>query len=101
VLHLTRQKAFSFDRLPVGGGAGIVNANRKNNGASWRMVVEMTPEPNAYGIFPGGQSGNPGSYYYNRSLADWAAGRYHKLLLLQDAQQENPAIQFTMTLQSK
>jgi penicillin G amidase len=101
VLHLTRQKAFSFERIAVGGGAGIVNANRKNNGASWRMVVEMGPEPNAYGVFPGGESGNPGSYYYNRSLGDWAAGRYHKLLFLKDAQQENAAIQFTQTLQSR
>jgi penicillin amidase len=101
VLHLTRQKAFSYDRIPVGGGAGIVNANRKNNGASWRMVVEMGAEPNAYGVFPGGQSGNPGSRYYNRSLSDWAAGRYHKLLYLRDAQQADPAIQFTQTLQPR
>jgi penicillin G amidase len=101
VLHLTRQKAFSFYRIPVGGGAGIVNANRNNNGASWRMVVEMGSEPNAYGVFPGGQSGNPGSYYYNRSLGDWAAGRYHKLLFLKNAQQESAALQFTQTLQSR
>jgi penicillin amidase len=101
VLHLTRQKAFSYDRIPVGGGAGIVNANRKNNGASWRMVVEMGAEPNAYGVFPGGQSGNPGSRYYNRSLSDWAAGRYHKLLYLRDAQQADPAVQFTQTLQPR
>ncbi len=101
VLHLTRQKAFSYDHLPSGGGAGIVNATRKNNGASWRMVVEMGAEPVGYGIFPGGQSGNPGSPYYNRSLADWAAGKYHKLLFLRDAQQEDPALQFTQTLKSR
>ncbi len=101
VLHLTRQMAFSYARIPVGGGAGIVNANRNNNGASWRMVVEMGAEPNAYGVFPGGQSGNPGSYYYNRSISDWAAGRYHKLLFLRDAQQDDPALQFTQTLQAR
>lgn len=101
VMHLSRQMALSFDRLPVGGNAGIVNANRKNNGASWRMVVEMGPEPVAWGVFPGGQSGNPGSPFYARSIDDWAAGRYHKLLLLKSPEQTDPAIQFTQTLQPR
>lgn len=99
VQHLTRQKAFSFYRIPVGGNGGIVNANRKNNGASWRMVVEMGPEVNAWGVFPGGQSGNPGSSYYSSSLDDWAAGRYHRLHLLKSANEKNPAIFFSQTLQ--
>lgn len=98
VAHLTRQKPFGRERIPVGGGASIVNANRKNNGASWRMVVEMGESPDAYGVFPGGQSGNPGSPYYDRSIDDWAAGRYHKLLLLPDEKAEDKAITFTQTI---
>lgn len=99
VQHLSRQAAFSYYRLPVGGNAGIVNANRKNNGASWRMVVELGDEPNAWGIFPGGQSGNVGSQYYATGIHDWAAGRYHKLLYLKTQDQQDPAILFTQTLQ--
>ncbi|MBP6641420.1 MAG: penicillin acylase family protein, partial [Bacteroidia bacterium] len=99
--HLTTQAALGYTRIPVGGNAGIVNANRKNNGASWRMVVEMGSEPVGYGVFPGGQSGNPGSPYYARSMNDWAAGRYHKLLFLKTADQTEAAVTFTQTLQPK
>ncbi len=99
--HLTTQAALGYNRIPVGGNAGIVNANRKNNGASWRMVVEMGSEPVGYGVFPGGQSGNPGSPFYARSMNDWAAGRYHKLLFLKTAEQTEAAVTFTQTLQPK
>jgi penicillin G amidase len=31
------------------------------------------------GIYPGGQSGNPGSPRYNNFTADWAEGRLYPL----------------------
>ena len=48
------------------------------------MVVELTPEgPEAYGVFPGGPSGNPGNALYDSDIDRWAEGGYHKLELLQ------------------
>jgi penicillin amidase len=47
---------------------------------SWRMIVELTDGINAYAIYPGGQSGNPGSKYYDAFIDDYIAGRYYKLL---------------------
>ena len=44
------------------------------------MVTELTDEVNAYGIYPGGQSGNPGSKYYDTFINDWLVGKYYKLL---------------------
>ncbi|MEM7036330.1 MAG: penicillin acylase family protein [Bacteroidota bacterium] len=82
VLHLTRQKPFSHYRVPIGGNGGIVNANRKNWGASWRMIVELGPETKAYGVIPGGESGNPGSPNFDHMIDDWAAGRYFPLHFL-------------------
>ena len=38
-----------------------INAARNDHGPSWRMVVQLTEKTEAYGIYPGGQSGNPGS----------------------------------------
>lgn len=101
VVHLTRQKAFSFYELPTGGDAGIVNANHANVGASWRMVVELGAEPNAYGVFPGGESGNPASPFYSNSIPVWAAGQYHKLEYLKSADEKNPAVIFSQTFQGK
>jgi penicillin amidase len=75
--------AFSRFNLPIGGGGNIVNATKKNHGPSWRMIVEMSSPPTALGIYPGGQSGNPGSKYYDNFIDDWAAGNYHNLNFLQ------------------
>ena len=44
------------------------------------MVVEMKDEPEAYGIYPGGQSGNPGSKYYDGSVDNWSKGQYYQIV---------------------
>lgn len=82
VIHLLRQPAFSRNEIPVGGNHNIVNAAFGRHGPSWRMVVELGPEIKAWGIYPGGQSGNPGSYWYDNTIKDWANGRYYPLIML-------------------
>ncbi|MTE27681.1 penicillin acylase family protein [Winogradskyella ouciana] len=82
--HLLRGlPAFSRFDIPIGGDRNIVNATSENHGPSWRMIVEMTTPPTAIGIYPGGQSGNPGSKYYDNFIDDWAEGKYHSLNFLQ------------------
>ncbi|WP_299368749.1 penicillin acylase family protein [Winogradskyella sp.] len=75
--------AFSRFDIPIGGDRNTVNAASENHGPSWRMIVEMTSPPTAIGIYPGGQSGNPGSQYYDNFIDDWAAGNYYDLNFLQ------------------
>jgi penicillin amidase len=82
VLHLTKTEALSRLNLPIGGGVNIINATTENHGPSWRMVVHLTDEIEAYGLYPGGQSGNPGSPYYDSFVDYWAAGKYYRLLFL-------------------
>jgi len=82
VLHLTKIPALSRMNLPIGGGVNIINATSENHGPSWRMVVHLTDEIEAYGLYPGGQSGNPGSPYYDSFVDYWAAGKYYRLLFL-------------------
>ncbi|WP_019670143.1 penicillin acylase family protein [Eudoraea adriatica] len=84
--------AFSRFNLPIGGGRNIVNATKKNHGASWRMIVEMSSPPTALGIYPGGQSGNPGSRYYDNFIDDWAAGKYRTLNFMQTDSNEDGII---------
>ena len=45
------------------------------------MVVELTDDINAYGVYPGGQSGNPGSRYYDNFINTWIKGNYYKIHL--------------------
>lgn len=83
--------------LPIGGNRGIVNATSRNHGPSWRMIVEMSDPPTALGVYPGGQSGNPGSKYYDNMVDTWAAGKYLELDFMQKAQATDKTI-FTQTL---
>ena len=86
VQHLLRLAPFGQNQLHMGGNGGIVNASRKNVGPSWRMVVELGPEVKAWGIYPGGPSGNPGSKHYNTYVQPWAAGEYNVLHLYANAE---------------
>lgn len=85
VQHLLRLNAFSSEKLFVGGSEHAPNATTSTHGPSWRMIVELKPEGvEAYGVLPGGQSGNPGSKNYINSLENWTKGEYHRLQLLKD-----------------
>ena len=68
--------------LPIGGGANTINAAKQITGPSWRMVVSLTAKTEAYGVYPGGQSGNPGSKYYDSFVDQWAAGKYYALWMM-------------------
>ncbi|MCI4666941.1 MAG: penicillin acylase family protein [Bacteroidia bacterium] len=78
--HLSRTLTpFSRLQIPTNGNGGILNATGTQTGPSWRMVVELGPEIKAYAIYPGGQSGNPGSPSYDSFINDWVDGKYYKL----------------------
>ena len=92
--------AFSRFKLPIGGNGGIVNATSKNHGPSWRMIVEMSDPPKALGVYPGGQSGNPGSKFYDNLVDIWAAGEYLELNFMPSANTTS-GVMFTQTLNPK
>lgn len=79
VPHLARLNGFGSDILPSGGFRDAPNALSKHHGPSWRMVVELTQPVKAFGVYPGGQSGNPGSPHYDTGLDHWAKGEYFAL----------------------
>jgi penicillin amidase len=82
-------EAFGFFNIQTGGGKGMINATAERHGASWRMVVEMGDEITAFGIYPGGQSGNPGSRFYDNMLEKWRNGEYLNFnLRMPDDQEE-------------
>lgn len=83
VNHLLRIPAFSVANVHTGGNTGIVNATSRNHGPSWRMIVSVDKPMEAYGIYPGGQSGNPGSHFYDNRIQTWAEGKYDTLRFLQ------------------
>ncbi|ASZ13748.1 penicillin acylase family protein [Chitinophaga pendula] len=97
IRHLTRSlPAFSRMHLNTGGGAQIVNATKQTHGPSWRMVVEMGEKVTAYGIYPGGQSGNPGSPYYDNAVSDWVGGNYYLLHIFDRDHKDDAGIKYKM-----
>lgn len=103
VYHLLKTNAMAFARegLMNGGGNGIINATQHDHGPSWRMVVEMTSPVNAYGVYPGGQSGNPGSKYYDNFIADWTKGQYYKLWFMESAATDGKNCKWKLSFASK
>ncbi|MHA7878046.1 MAG: penicillin acylase family protein [Bacteroidota bacterium] len=74
--HLANITPFGLDNLQISGGAHILNANEGNYGASMRLLVALGAQPKGWFIYPGGQSGNPGSPYYTNFIERWRQGKY-------------------------
>jgi penicillin amidase len=85
IKHLALIPAFGRLDLKIGGHKTAPNAIKNGNGPSWRMLVELDDQVHARGVFPGGQSGNPGSRWYDNMVDTWAKGEYYDLLLLKSA----------------
>ena len=92
VPHLLGIPAFSALAIPVQGGRGTLNPSFGDgvHGASWRMVVELGAQVRAWGIYPGGQSGNPASAEYTDRLARWSAGELDELIVPRSAAELGP-----------
>jgi penicillin amidase len=98
ISHLLKQEGFSY-HVKHGGNSSIVNAHSKRNGPSWRMVVSLEKTGiQAWGVYPGGQSGNPGSPYYNNLIQLWEAGNYIKFTFVPEAEKMKGKTLATVTL---
>ncbi len=90
--HLARFPNVGRMHLPTSGNSDNVNAITQTHGPSWRMIVSLGPEVKAWGIYPGGQSGNPGSRFFDNAVDDWVAGKYYELLYLKTASDKDARI---------
>jgi penicillin amidase len=99
VYHLLKEAVMPFAKagLPIGGGTHIINATQHSHGPSWRMVVHLTEKTEAWGVYPGGQSGNPGSKYYDSFIDQWAAGKYYPLWFMRAGDKTDKKVKWKMT----
>lgn len=86
VMHLSKLPSLSHQEIPISGFKFALNAIRGNHGPSWRMIVELDDYPRAYGVYPGGQSGNPASKLYDSNLEAWTKGEYFELQFMKNAE---------------
>ncbi|MBN2246131.1 MAG: penicillin acylase family protein [Candidatus Aminicenantes bacterium] len=82
IFHLARIPGLGRENLRTPGSSGTVRATANTWGPSWCLVVTWDQQVCAWGIYPGGQSGNPGSRFYDNMVDDWREGRVQKLHFL-------------------
>lgn len=100
IRHLSRVLTpFSREGLPTDGNSGILNATSRFGGPSWRMLVSMERPVVARGVYPGGQSGNPGSEHYDDFIEKWQEGDYFPLWLMASPNASGPTVDQTISLQ--
>jgi penicillin amidase len=96
VEHLLRLAPFS-NNVYNGGNRESVNATTKRTGPSWRMVVSLEKSGvKAWGVYPGGQSGNPGSKFYENLIPAWAAAKPYPLAFFSTSEAYKQSTSLTM-----
>jgi penicillin G amidase len=79
---VTQADALGYGPRASGADSWTVNAADgglvSHQGPSWRMIVAWAGHGAATGagVYPGGQSENPASPWYEDQMADWWDGRY-------------------------
>jgi penicillin amidase len=86
IMHLANIEPFSALDIYNGGNAGIINATNTANGPSWRMIVDEGAMK-GYVVYPGGESGNPGSKYYDNMVKTWAQGQYYEARFIKQGEE--------------
>ncbi len=98
ITHLARVLApFNTKNLAIGGGYHNINAAKADHGPSWRMIVSLTQQTEAYGVYPGGQNGNPGSKFYDNFVDQWVAGKYYPLWMMTKGQEKDARVKWKMS----
>jgi penicillin G amidase len=60
------------------------------------MIVSLTAQTEAWGVYPGGQSGNPGSKYYDDFVTSWADGKYYPLWMMKASEEGDKRVKGKM-----
>lgn len=98
--HITRSEALRplwRENLPYPGWKQTLSPARglpATGSASWRVVVDLsTSPPTAWGVYPGGQSGNPFSTQYDAHVDTFTSFGYFPLSLARSPQSLRATIQ--------
>ncbi|MCC5931628.1 MAG: penicillin acylase family protein [Cyclobacteriaceae bacterium] len=99
IMHMAGIEAFSFTKLSIGGSGDAINAITARHGPSQRLIVAFEGNGvKAWSNYPGGQSGNPGSKYYNNFIKMWENGQYIEILFMKDKKDKSDKIKYTSRL---
>jgi penicillin amidase len=82
-----------------GGSADAINALSPVHGPSWRMVVSLEPAGvRMWMTYPGGQSGNAGSIFYNNLIPSWEQGHHKPLPMFRNTHEARKRQLYTLLI---
>ncbi len=96
--HVGQVPGLGRSNIFTDGAGESINAVRGSHGPSWRMVVQLGPEIKAWGIYPGGQSGNPGSKFYDNMIDEWRDGELYPLWFMKEKPAASDSVAYSITL---
>lgn len=92
IAHLSDLRPLSYGPVPEDGGANILmnapipydlsileRGYYVRHGPSWRIIAEMGDGNKIFGVYPGGQSGNPVSKHYTEFIELWLNYKYYEV----------------------
>jgi len=100
VMHLAKLDPLSKLNVYCGGNRGIINATSDRHGPSWRMIVDFGAMK-GYCVYPGGESGNPGSKFYDNLVEKWSKGEYFEANFSADIETVKKKALFTNQFNNK
>ncbi|MEJ0101088.1 MAG: penicillin acylase family protein [Bacteroidota bacterium] len=99
IFHLLKTiTPFAQMGIRTGGWNNTINAITISHGPSWRMVIHLDTATEAYGVYPGGQSGNPGSAFYDNFVNKWANGEYYTLWMMNKSDASDKRVKWKINL---
>ena len=98
ISHLAQIPVFSRSLPGASGTNGVLNATGSTTGPSWRMIVEMTTPVKAQVVYPGGQSGDPSSPYFDNMVDAWKDGKYYQAHFVKTPEELNSLKLYTLKL---
>lgn len=87
IRHLARIPGLGSGLLTSDGARDTPLALSSGFGPSWRMVVSLEKPVKAWGVLPGGASGNPGNANYVAGIDEWCTGKYFELAFLHSTEE--------------
>jgi penicillin amidase len=90
--HIALIPGLGDEGYQVAGDRSTIMANEGNHGPNWKLVVALGEKPRAWGIYAGGQSGDPASRHYDEFLEPWRKGEMRELHLLQSPDEQSPRL---------
>lgn len=100
IKHIAKLDPFSKLNVYCGGNRGIINATNADHGPSWKMIVDFG-DMQGYCVYPGGESGNPGSPFYDNMIDTWAKGEYYTANFNSNIEVIKKQALYTLSIQKK